>query len=146
MFNKVILVGNLTRDIELRYLQNGTAIGKSAIAVTRKFNAQNGEKKEETCFIDIDFWGKVAETANQYLRKGSKVLIEGRLKLDQWNDAKTGAFCSKHSVTVESIEILSFDNSMQKQQNQNRNYGSQNNQTERNLGYGDYDNSETIAF
>ena len=116
MFNKIILCGNLTRDIELRYLQNGTAIGKSAIAVTRKFNGTNGEKKEETCFIDIDFWGRTAEIASQYLRKGSKVLIEGRLKLDQWNDAKTGAFCSKHSVVVESMEILSFDNAMQKQE------------------------------
>ena len=121
MFNKVILVGNLTRDIELRYLQNGTAIGKSAIAVTRKFSAQNGEKKEETCFIDIDFWGKVAETANQYLRKGSKVLIEGRLKLNQWNDAK-GAQVMRHSVVVEGMEILSFDNVSRETVNKNNNH------------------------
>ena len=107
MFNKVVLVGNLTRDIELRYLQNGTAIGKTGIAVTRKFNSGNGEKREETCFIDIDFWGRTAEIANQYLRKGSKVLIEGRLKLDQWQDQQTGANRSKHSVVVESMEMLS---------------------------------------
>ena len=84
MFNKVVLVGNLTRDIELRYLQTGTAVGKTGIAVTRRYNSSNGEKREETCFIDIDFFGRTAEIANQYLRKGSKILIEGRLKLDQW--------------------------------------------------------------
>ncbi|MDA3076683.1 single-stranded DNA-binding protein [Campylobacter sp. JMF_04 NA10] len=106
MFNKVVLVGNLTRDIELRYLQTGTAIGKTGIAVTRKFNSGNGEKREETCFIDIDFWGRTAEIANQYLRKGSKVLVEGRLKLDQWQD-QNGQNRSKHSVVVESMEMLS---------------------------------------
>ena len=118
MFNKVVLVGNLTRDIELRYLQTGTAIGKTGIAVTRKFNSGNGEKREETCFIDIDFWGRTAEIANQYLRKGSKVLVEGRLKLDQWQD-QNGQNRSKHSVNVENMEMLG-DNS---QANQNGNYG-----------------------
>ena len=78
MFNRVVLVGNLTRDIELRYTTAGAAIGNSAIAVTRKFNV-NGEKREETCFIDITFFGKQAEIANQYLSKGSKLLVEGRL-------------------------------------------------------------------
>ena len=86
MFNKVVLVGNLTRDIELRYAQSGSAIGSTGIAVTRKFSGANGEKREETCFIDITFFGRQAEIANQYLNKGSKVLIEGRLKLDQWQD------------------------------------------------------------
>ena len=72
MFNKIVLVGNLTKDIELRYTQSGAAIGSSGIAVTRKFNV-NGEKREETCFIDITFFGKQAEIANQYLNKGSKL-------------------------------------------------------------------------
>ena len=106
MFNKVILLGNLTRDIELRYLQNGTAIGKSAIAVTRKFTNANGEKSEKTCFVDITFWGKTAEVSNQYLRKGSKVLIEGSLELEQWQDQQTGQNRQKHSVTVETMEML----------------------------------------
>ncbi len=105
MFNKVVLVGNLTRDIELRYAQSGSAIGSAGIAVTRKFSGANGEKREETCFIDITFFGRQAEIANQYLNKGSKVLIEGRLKLDQWQDQQ-GNPRSKHSITVENMEML----------------------------------------
>lgn len=105
MFNKVVLVGNLTRDIEMRYAQSGSAIGKTAIAVTRKFSTQQGDKKEETCFIDITFWGRTAEVANQYLNKGSKVLIEGRLMFDQWTD-QNGQPRSKHSVSVENMEML----------------------------------------
>lgn len=105
MFNKVVLVGNLTRDIELRYLQSGTALGSCAIAVTRKFTGSNGQKAEEVCFVDISFWGKTAEIAKQYLRKGSKILIEGRLKLDQWQN-QSGIMQYKHSVVVESMEML----------------------------------------
>ena len=104
MFNKIVLVGNLTKDIELRYTQSGAAIGSCGIAVTRKFNV-NGEKREETCFIDITFFGKQAEIANQYLSKGSKLLIEGRLKFDQWTD-NNGQNRSKHTVAVENMEML----------------------------------------
>lgn len=104
MFNKIILVGHLTRDIELRYTQSGVAIGNSSIAVTRKITS-NGERRDETCFIDISFFGKSAEIANQYLNKGSKLLIEGRLKFDQWTD-NNGQNRSKHSIAVESMEML----------------------------------------
>ena len=104
MFNKIVLVGHLTRDIELRYTQGGAAIGNSAIAVTRKYTL-NGEKREETCFVDIAFFGKQAEIANQYLGKGSKLLIEGRLKFDQWTD-NNGQNRSKHTVAVETMEML----------------------------------------
>jgi single-strand DNA-binding protein len=104
MFNKIILVGHLTRDIELRYTPSGAAIGKSAIAVTRKYST-NGEKREEICFVDITFFGKSAEIANQYLTKGSKLLIEGVLKFEQWTD-QNGQPRSKHSVSVESMEML----------------------------------------
>ncbi|EAJ0955575.1 single-stranded DNA-binding protein [Campylobacter jejuni] len=104
MFNKVVLVGNLTRDIEMRYAQSGSAIGASAIAVTRRFTT-NGEKREETCFIDISFYGRTAEVANQYLTKGSKVLIEGRLRFEQWSD-QNGQNRSKHSIQVENMEML----------------------------------------
>lgn len=104
MFNKIVLVGHLTRDIELRYTQSGAAIGSSGIAVTRKYTL-NGEKREETCFIDITFFGKQAEIANQYLSKGSKLLVEGRLKFDQWTD-NSGQNRSKHSIAVESMEML----------------------------------------
>lgn len=104
MFNKIVLVGHLTRDIELRYTQGGAAIGSSGIAVTRKYTL-NGEKREETCFIDITFFGKQAEVSNQYLQKGSKLLVEGRLKFDQWQDSN-GQNRSKHSVAVEVMEML----------------------------------------
>ena len=104
MYNKVILVGNLTRDIELRYSQGGMAIANTAIATSRKFTV-NGEKKEEVCFVDITFFARSAEIANQYLRKGSKILVEGRLNFDQWVD-QNGQKRSKHSVVVETMQML----------------------------------------
>ena len=131
MFNRVVLVGNLTRDIELRYTTAGAAIGNSAIAVTRKFNV-NGEKREETCFIDITFFGKQAEIANQYLSKGSKLLVEGRLKFDQWTD-NNGQNRSKHTISVENMEMLGGGQQGGYNQNSNQGYqqgGYQNN------GYG----------
>ena len=131
MFNRVDLVGNLTRDIELRYTTAGAAIGNSAIAVTRKFNV-NGEKREETCFIDITFFGKQAEIANQYLSKGSKLLVEGRLKFDQWTD-NNGQNRSKHTIIVENMEMLGGQQQGGYNQNSNQGYqqgGYQNN------GYG----------
>ena len=109
MYNKVILVGNLTRDVELRYSQNGSAIAKPAIATSRKFT-MNGEKKEETCFVDITFFGRSGEVANQYLRKGSKILVEGRLSFEQWVDQQSGQKRSKHSVIVETMQMLDSRN------------------------------------
>ncbi|MBK1972697.1 single-stranded DNA-binding protein [Campylobacter sp. TTU-622] len=132
MFNKVVLVGNLTRDIDMRYAQSGNAIGASAIAVTRRFTT-NGEKREETCFIDITFYGRMAEIANQYLSKGSKILIEGRLRFEQWSD-QNGQNRSKHSVQVENMEMLggnapqqngNFNNTNNYNGNYNNNYESQ---------------------
>ena len=127
MFNKVVLVGNLTRDIELRYASNGNAIGNTAIAATRKFNV-NGEKREETCFIDVTFFGKMAEVANQYLSKGSKLLVEGRLKFDQWTD-NNGQNRSKHSIVVENMEMLGSPQNQNNSGNQGgyqqQNYGQQ---------------------
>jgi single-strand DNA-binding protein len=113
MFNKIILVGNLTRDIELRYSQGGMGIANTAIATSRKFT-QNGEKKEEVCFVDITFFGRSAEVANQYLRKGSKILVEGRLKFDQWVD-QNGQKRSKHSVIVETMQMLDSKGDAQNQ-------------------------------
>lgn len=104
MFNKVILVGNLTRDIELRYSQGGMGIASTGLATSRKFTV-NGEKKEEVCFVDITFFARSAEIANQYLRKGSKILVEGRLNFDQWVD-QNGQKRSKHSVVVETMQML----------------------------------------
>jgi len=105
MFNKIILGGNLTRDIEVRYTQSGSAVGSTAIAASRKFKSSTGEQKEEVLFVDLTFFGRTAEIANQYLRKGSKILVEGRLKLDQWT-AQDGTKRSKHSVTVENLQML----------------------------------------
>ena len=104
--NKVVLIGNLTRDIELRYTQSGYCVGNTGIAVTRKFKNTQGETVEETCFIDLKFFGRTAEVANQYLRKGSKLAVEGRLRLEQWQD-QSGQNRSKHVVEVESLEMLS---------------------------------------
>ena len=115
MFNKTVLVGNLTRDVELRYAANGNAIGNSAIAVSRKYTNNNGAQVEEVMFIDITFFGKIAEVANQYLRKGSKLLVEGRLKFDQWTD-NNGQNRSKHSVVVENMEMLGSPQNQQQQQ------------------------------
>ncbi len=105
MYNKVILLGNLTRDIELRYTQNGMAIAKTAIATNRRFKTATGEQKEEVCFIDITLFGRAAEIANQYLSKGRRVLIEGRLVYEQWVD-NNGQKRSKHSVAVDNMQMI----------------------------------------
>ncbi|WP_024955386.1 single-stranded DNA-binding protein [Sulfurospirillum arcachonense] len=129
MFNKVILVGNLTRDCELRYLPSGSAVCTTGIATNRKFKNQMGEQKEEVCFIDITFFGRTAEIANQYLRRGAKVLVEGRLKLDQWTD-QNGGKRSKHSVTVDNLQMLDSKGS-----NNNADGNSNYNQPQQNSGY-----------
>jgi len=105
MYNKVILLGNLTRDVEVRLSASNLAIGNTGIAVNRKFKNQMGEEKEEVLFVDLSFFGRTAEVANEYLRKGSKVMVEGKLKLDQWTDT-SGMKRSKHSITVESMQML----------------------------------------
>ena len=121
--NKVVLIGNLTRDIELRYTQSGYCVGNAGIAVTRKFKNAQGETMEETCFIDVKFFGRTAEVANQYLRKGSKLAVEGRLKLEQWQD-QSGQNRSKHVVEVESLEMLGSPQNSGGYQNSG--YGAQN--------------------
>ena len=113
--NKVILIGNLSKDIELKYLPNGGAIATTAIATTEKFKKQDGSMGENVLFIDLTFFGRSAETANQYLQKGHKVGISGKLKLDQWTDQQ-GVKRSKHSVTVESMEMLTPKQGGERQQ------------------------------
>ena len=105
MYNKTIMVGNLTRDIELRYLPSGAAIAKSAIATSYKYKTASGEQKDEVCFLDFNMFGRSAEVANQYLRKGSKVLLEGRLVFEQWT-AQDGTNRNKHSLRVETMKML----------------------------------------
>jgi single-strand DNA-binding protein len=105
-FNKVILAGNLTRDPELRYTPKGTAIAKLALAVNRRWTGEDGQTKEEVTFVDIDAFGKQAETISQYLRKGGGLLLEGRLKLDQWDDKQTGQKRSRLGVVLEQFTFL----------------------------------------
>jgi single-strand DNA-binding protein len=109
MFNKVIVVGNLTRDIELKYLPTGSAIAKSAIATSYKYKSTTGEQKDEVCFLDFNIFGRSAEIANQYLKKGSKVLLEGRLIYEQWTDS-SGTTRSKHSLRVDAMKMLGDNN------------------------------------
>ena len=105
-FNKVILVGNLTRDPELRYTPKGTAIAKIGLAVNRVWTSETGEKKEEVTFVDVDIFGRTAENVGQYMRKGRPILIEGRLKLDQWDDKQTGQKKSRLGVVAETVQFL----------------------------------------
>ncbi len=105
-FNKVILVGNLTRDPELRYTPKGMAIAKIGLAVNRVWKSETGEQREETTFVDIDAFGRTAEIVGQYLRKGSPALFEGRLRLDTWDDKQTGQKRSKLNVVAEAVQLL----------------------------------------
>ena len=105
MYNKVIMIGNLTRDIELKYLPSGSAIAKSAIATSHKYKMQTGEQKEEVCFLDFTVFGKAGEVLNQYVRKGSKVMLEGRLVFEQWQ-AQDGSNRSRHTLRVDEFKFL----------------------------------------
>ena len=105
-FNKVILIGNLTRDVEVRYLANGTAVSDVSLAVNESYKNRDGQKVDSTVFVECTLWGKTAELAGQYLAKGKPVLFEGKLKLDQWDDKETGKKRSKLGVTVESMQFL----------------------------------------
>ena len=105
-FNTVILLGNLTRDPELRYTPKGQAVAKVGLAVNRTYKTETGETKEEVTFVDIDAWGKQAELIGQYLRKGRALFVEGRLKLDQWDDKNTGQKVSKLKVVMESFQFV----------------------------------------
>jgi len=106
MYNKVILVGRLTRDVELKYLPSGSSVANFGLATSRNWKDQTtGERKEETMFIDITVFGKGAEIANQYLRKGNRVLVEGRLSLDQWQDNE-GNKRSKHKIIADSVQFM----------------------------------------
>lgn len=105
-FNKVILLGNLTRDPELRYTPKGQAVARLGLAVNRSYKTDTGETREEVTFIDIDAWGKQAELIGQYLRKGSPLFVEGRLKLDQWDDKNSGQKVSKLRVVMETFQFV----------------------------------------
>jgi len=105
-FNKVLLLGNLTRDPEVRYTPKGSAVCDLGIAVNRSYTTDAGEKREEATFVDVTLWGRAAEVAGEYLRKGRPVFIEGRLQLDSWDDKQTGQKRSKLKVIGETMQLL----------------------------------------
>ena len=118
MYNKVVLVGNLTKDIELKYLPSGSIVATSSVATSHKYKSASGEQKDEVCFLDFTIFGKTGEVANQYLKKGSKVLLEGRLKFEQWT-AQDGSNRSRHILSVDTMKML---DSKDKSDNQGQNY------------------------
>jgi|SRR5437879_1884522 len=105
-FNRVILAGNLTRDPEVRYTPKGTAIAKIGLAVNRTWKNEAGETKEEVTFVDVDAFGRQAEVIGQYFRKGRPILVEGRLKYDQWDDKQTGQKRSRLGVVLEQFSFI----------------------------------------
>ncbi|MCE3037300.1 single-stranded DNA-binding protein [Helicobacter sp. faydin-H20] len=110
MFNKIVMIGNLTRDVELRYTPSGVAVATIGLASNRRYKKQDGSLADDTCFIDVKLFGRTAEVANQYLRKGSKVLIEGRLTYEAWTD-QMGNKRSRHTIAAEGLSMLDSKNS-----------------------------------
>src|SRR3954467_12169685 len=104
-FNKVMLMGNVTRDPQLKYLPSQTAVAEFGLAVNRRYKTAHGEDREEVAFVELTAFGKQAETLNQYCHKGKPLFVEGRLKFDQWDDKDTGAKRSKLSVIAESFQF-----------------------------------------
>jgi single-strand DNA-binding protein len=105
-FNKVMLMGNLTRDPEVRYTPKGTAVAEIGLAVNRIYSGENNEKREETTFVDVTLWGRTAEVAGEYLKKGRPVFIEGRLQLDSWEDKQSGQKRNKLRVVAEGMQLI----------------------------------------
>lgn len=123
-FNKVILLGNLTRDPELRTIPStGNSYARLGLAVNRRYTAKDGSLKEETVFVDIDVFGKPAETIAKYCTKGSGLLVEGRLKLDQWDDKNTGEKRSKLGVVLENFTFVGGRGNANVGESQSQNYG-----------------------
>src|SRR3954453_10657775 len=108
-YNKIILVGNLTRDPQLKYLPSQMAVVEFGLAVNHKFRTKTGEDREEVLFIDCACFGKGGEIINQYCQKGKQILVEGRLKYDTWEDKQGGGKRSKHSVVVDNFQFLGGD-------------------------------------
>jgi single-strand DNA-binding protein len=104
--NKVMLIGNLTRDPEIKYTPKGTAIAAFGLAVNRNYTTEGGEKREEVTFIDLEAYARLAEIIGEYCKKGRPIFVEGRLKLDQWDDKQSGQKRSKMKVVVETMQLL----------------------------------------
>ena len=104
--NKVMLIGNLTRDPEIKYTPKGTAIAAFGLAVNRNYSTETGEKREEVTFVDLEAYGRVAEIIGEYCKTGRPLFVEGRLKLDTWDDKQSGQKRSKMKVVVENMQLL----------------------------------------
>ncbi len=104
--NKVMLIGNLTRDPEVRYTPKGTAVTDIGLACNRVYSTDDGDKREETTFVDVTLWGRQAEIAGQYMKKGRPIYIEGRLQLDTWDDKQSGQKRSKLKVVGDNFQFL----------------------------------------
>ena len=105
-YNKVLLLGNLTRDPEMRVTPKGTAVCQFGLAVNRQFKDDSGQMREEVTFVDLEAWGKQAETIAKYMTKGRPLFVEGRLKFDQWDDKATGQKRSKLKVVLENFQFI----------------------------------------
>ena len=104
--NKVILIGNVTRDPEVKFTSKGSAVADLGLAINRNYTLDNGEKREETTFVDVELWGRLAEIAGEYAKKGRPVYIEGRLRMDTWDDKASGQKRSRMKVVGENLQLL----------------------------------------
>jgi single-strand DNA-binding protein len=143
--NKVMIIGNLTRDPELRHTPKGSAVTDLGVAVNRKIQDGNGGWKDETTFVDVTVWGSSAENAHKYLSKGRGVFIEGRLQMDSWDDKATGQKRSKLKVVADNLQFLPDGKGGIRQQNEEANSGG-----DRQGGSagpaGDYEEEDDIPF
>lgn len=105
-FNRCILLGNLTKDPEFKYLAKGTALARLSLALNHSYRTEGGEKKEEVTFVEVTAFGRLAENVSQHTHKGSSLLVEGRLRLEQWEDKQTGQKRSKLGIVAESVQFL----------------------------------------
>jgi len=104
--NTVILIGTLTRDPEVKYLPKGTAVAQVSLAINRTWTDDSGTRKEEVTFVEVEFWGRVAEIVGEYCKKGKPIYVDGRLRLETWDDKTTGQKRSKLKVVANSIQLL----------------------------------------
>lgn len=104
--NKVILIGNVTRDPEVKFTPKGSAVADVGLAINRNYTLDNGEKREETIFVDVELWGRLAEIAGEYAKKGRPIYIEGRLRMDTWEDKASGQKRSRMKVVGENLQLL----------------------------------------
>ena len=104
--NKVLLLGNVTRDPEVRYTPKGSAVCDLGVAVNRSYTTDSGEKREEVTFVDVTLWGRTAEVASEYLKKGRPVFVEGRLQMDTWDDKQTGQKRTRLRVVADNMQLL----------------------------------------